>query len=64
MRNPVDVTLAGLRADLFRGAIDALLERPSCDGAVVIVGSSALAQPSLVRDAVVTSNSLAKGLCR
>ena len=53
MRNPVDVTLAGLRPDLFRGAIDALLESPSYDAAVVIVGSSALAQPSLVADAVV-----------
>jgi acyl-CoA synthetase (NDP forming) len=52
-RNPVDVTLAGLRPDLFRGAIDALQESPAYDATVVIVGSSALAQPSLVADAVV-----------
>jgi acyl-CoA synthetase (NDP forming) len=52
-RNPVDVTLAGLRPDLFRGAIDALQESPTYDATVVIVGSSALAQPSLVADAVV-----------
>jgi acyl-CoA synthetase (NDP forming) len=52
-RNPVDVTLAGLRPDLLRGAIDALQESPSYDATVVIVGSSSLAQPSLVADAVV-----------
>ncbi|MCR0985143.1 acetate--CoA ligase family protein [Roseomonas populi] len=52
-RNPVDVTLAGLRPDLFRGAIDALQESPGYDATIVIVGSSALAQPSLVADAVV-----------
>lgn len=50
--NPVDVTLAGLRPDLFRGAIRALLESPSYDSLVVIVGSSALAQPDLVADAM------------
>jgi acyl-CoA synthetase (NDP forming) len=52
-RNPVDVTLAGLRPDIFRGCIDALQESPTYDATVVIVGSSALAQPSLVADAVV-----------
>ncbi|MBI0538496.1 CoA-binding protein [Roseomonas sp. KE2513] len=52
-RNPVDLTLAGLRPNLLRGAIDALQESPSFDAAVVIVGSSALAQPTLASDAVV-----------
>ena len=52
-RNPIDVTLAGLQPDLFRSAIDALLESPSYDALVIIVGSSALAQPDLVADAVV-----------
>ncbi|HEY8613368.1 MAG TPA: acetate--CoA ligase family protein, partial [Roseomonas sp.] len=52
-RNPVDVTLAGLRPDLFRGAIDVLQESPSYDATIVIVGSSSLAQPNLVSDAVV-----------
>lgn len=52
-RNPVDVTLAGLRPDLFRAAISALLDSPSYDAVIVIVGSSALAQPNLVADAVV-----------
>ena len=52
MRNPVDVTLAGLRPDLLRGALDALLDSPSYDATVVVVGSSAVAQPGLVADAV------------
>ncbi|RKK05878.1 CoA-binding protein [Pseudoroseomonas wenyumeiae] len=52
-RNPVDVTLAGLRPDLFRGAIDALLESPSYDAVVVVIGSSALATPDIVAGAIV-----------
>jgi acyl-CoA synthetase (NDP forming) len=52
-RNPVDVTLAGLRPDLFRGAIDALLESPGYDAAVVVIGSSALATPDIVAGAIV-----------
>ncbi|WP_458094650.1 acetate--CoA ligase family protein [Roseomonas sp. WA12] len=52
-RNPVDVTLAGLKPEIFRGCIDALAESPSYDATVVIVGSSALAQPNLVADAIV-----------
>ncbi|MGG5889352.1 acetate--CoA ligase family protein [Falsiroseomonas sp. HC035] len=50
--NPVDVTLAGLRPDLFRGAIAALLDSPGYDSLVVVVGSSALAQPDLVADSI------------
>jgi acyl-CoA synthetase (NDP forming) len=52
-RNPVDVTLAGLRPDLFRGAISALLESPGYDAVVVVIGSSALAAPDLVAGAIV-----------
>lgn len=51
-RNPVDVTLAGLQPALFRGAIDALVQSPSFDAVVVVAGSSALANPALVTDAV------------
>jgi len=51
-RNPVDVTLAGLRPDLFRGAITALLESPEYDALVTVVGSSALARPDIVADAM------------
>lgn len=55
-RNPIDVTLSGLRPDLFRSAISALLESPSYDAVIVIVGSSALATPTLVADAVKACN--------
>jgi acyl-CoA synthetase (NDP forming) len=50
--NPVDVTLAGLKPELFRGTIAALLESESYDSVVVVAGSSALAQPSLAADAI------------
>lgn len=51
--NPVDVTLAGLRTDLFRGAITALLDSPGYDALVVVIGSSALATPDIVAGAIV-----------
>lgn len=51
-RNPIDVTLAGLRPDLLRGAINALLSSPNYDALVIIVGSSSLAMPELMVDAV------------
>jgi acetate---CoA ligase (ADP-forming) len=50
-RNPVDVTLAGLRPELLRQAIAALLDSPSYDSLVVVAGASALAQPTLAADA-------------
>jgi acyl-CoA synthetase (NDP forming) len=51
-RNPIDVTLAGLRPDLLRGAIRALLASPSYDALVIIVGSSSLAMPELMVNAI------------
>lgn len=51
-RNPIDVTLAGLRPDLLRGAIDALLASPTYDALVIIVGSSSLAMPELMIGAI------------
>jgi acyl-CoA synthetase (NDP forming) len=51
-RNPIDVTLAGLRPDLLRGAITALLASPSYDALTIIVGSSSLAQPALMVGAI------------
>lgn len=51
-RNPIDVTLAGLRPDLLRGAIQAVLASPSYDALVVIVGSSSLAMPELMAGAI------------
>ncbi|WP_219209697.1 acetate--CoA ligase family protein [Variovorax boronicumulans] len=51
-RNPIDVTLAGLQPALLRGAIGTLLASPGYDAVVVIVGSSALAMPDLMADAI------------
>nr|WP_315591537.1 acetate--CoA ligase family protein [uncultured Cupriavidus sp.] len=51
-RNPIDVTLAGLQPDLLRGAIRALLASPSYDALAVIVGSSSLAMPELMANAI------------
>lgn len=51
-RNPIDVTLAGLQPALLRGAIRALLASESYDATVVIVGSSGLAMPDLMADAI------------
>jgi acetate---CoA ligase (ADP-forming) len=56
-RNPIDVTLAGLRRELFGSAIRILLRSPSYDAVIVIVGSSALASPTIVVDAVVACHS-------
>jgi len=58
-RNPIDVTLAGLQPDLLRGAIQALLDSPTFDALILIMGSSSLAMPELmvgaVRDCMLTS---------
>ncbi|MBY4895871.1 acetate--CoA ligase family protein [Cupriavidus sp. AU9028] len=51
-RNPIDVTLAGLQPDLLRAAIRILLDSPSYDAIAVIVGSSALAMPDLMANAI------------
>ncbi|MFI5446278.1 acetate--CoA ligase family protein [Polaromonas sp. UC242_47] len=51
-RNPIDVTLAGLQPALLRGAIQALLDSPSYDALIIIVGSSSLAMPELMADAI------------
>jgi acetate---CoA ligase (ADP-forming) len=51
-RNPIDVTLAGLRPDLLRGAIKILLQSPSYDALVIVVGSSSIAMPELMAGAI------------
>jgi acyl-CoA synthetase (NDP forming) len=52
-RNPIDVTLAGLRPDLFRSALEAVFDSPSYDAAIVVVGSSGVGRPDLVAKPVV-----------
>ena len=51
-RNPIDVTLAGLQPDLLRGAINILLQSPSYDALVIVVGSSSIARPELMAGAI------------
>lgn len=50
--NPVDITLAGLQPEVLKGCIGALLESLSYDALAVIVGSSSVAQPELIGDAI------------
>ncbi len=51
-RNPVDVTLAGSRPDLYAACIGALQESPAYDAVVAIIGASALTRPEAVADAL------------
>ena len=50
--NPIDVTLAGLQPDVLKGCIKALLESASYDALTVIVGSSSVANPELISNAI------------
>lgn len=45
--NPVDVTLAGVKPEVMTAATETLLAADTVDAVVVIVGSSALAQPEI-----------------
>ncbi len=57
-RNPIDVTLAGLQPGLLRSAIRIALQSDGYDALVVVVGSSAVAQPALMAEALRDSLSL------
>ena len=58
-RNPIDLTLANLRSETYRETVAALVDSPSYDAVVVVVGSSGLEDPSLaaapVREAAVAA---------
>ena len=47
-RNPIDVTLAGVKSETFRNVIDSVLESPSYDAVAVILGSSSITEPETV----------------
>lgn len=51
-RNPIDLTLAGLQPELMRSAIRILLESADFDAVISVVGSSGVAQPHLMADAI------------
>ena len=53
--NPIDVTLAGLQPTILTASIKALLDSPSYDALTVIVGSSSVAQPELIGNAIRTA---------
>jgi acyl-CoA synthetase (NDP forming) len=59
-RNPIDLTLANLRSETYRETVAALVDSPSYDAVVVVVGSSGLEDPSLaaapVREAALASD--------
>ena len=48
-RNPIDVTLAGVKSEYFRDVLDAVLESPSYDAVAVILGSSSITEPETCR---------------
>ena len=50
--NPVDVTLAGVKPEVMTAATETLLSSDQIDGVVVVVGSSALAQPEVAVGAI------------
>ncbi len=47
-RNPIDVTLAGVKSDTFRTILDAVVTSPTYDAVAVVLGSSALREPETV----------------
>jgi len=59
-RNPIDVTLGGLRPDVLRSVIEILLDSSSYDAVIVIVGSSGLGRPDLVADPVIEARAQSK----
>jgi acyl-CoA synthetase (NDP forming) len=46
--NPIDVTLAGLRPELFRSILSDLSSSSSYDAIIIVVGSSSIGQPDVV----------------
>lgn len=51
-RNPIDLTLAGLQPEIMQQAMRILLESEDYDAVVSVVGSSGVARPSLMADAI------------
>ena len=47
-RNPIDVTLAGVKSDTFRTVLSLVTASPSYDAVAVVLGSSALREPETV----------------
>jgi len=58
----VDLTLAGARYDVMKGALDILLQAPEFDLVVAVVGSSARLQPELAVKPIIDSAGSVKPL--
>lgn len=59
-RNPIDVTLAGVKPATFRTVLDAVVASPTYDAVAVVLGSSALREPETaskpMRDCTATTD--------
>jgi acyl-CoA synthetase (NDP forming) len=59
-RNPIDVTLAGVKSETFRTILDTVVASPSYDAVAVVLGSSALREPEIagkpLRECAAASN--------
>lgn len=51
-RNPIDLTLAGLQPQIMQDAMRILLESADYDAVISVVGSSGVARPTLMADAI------------
>lgn len=51
-RNPIDLTLAGLQPQIMQEAMRILLESVDYDAVISVVGSSGVARPTLMADAI------------
>jgi len=51
-RNPIDLTLAGLQPQIMQQAMRILLESDDYDAVISVVGSSGVARPTLMADAI------------
>ncbi|WKC46501.1 acetate--CoA ligase family protein [Pseudomonas veronii] len=51
-RNPIDLTLAGLQPHIMQQAMCILLESTDYDAVISVVGSSGVARPTLMADAI------------
>ena len=51
-RNPIDLTLAGLQPHIMQQAMRILLESTDYDAVISVVGSSGVARPTLMADAI------------
>ncbi len=52
-RNPIDVTMAGVKPEILSRALSCILKSDSYDAVIPIAGSSSITQPGLIADPVI-----------